>query len=426
MNDASLNRRNFLKGSSAVFAAGLAQGNPWFAHHRHDDTIRIGLIGCGGRGTGAVTNALNVEPNAKLVALCDAFPDRLQSSLENLRAGEHASRIAVDGDHQFTGFDGYKDLIASVDVVLLAATPHFRPRHLEAAVAAGKHVFCEKPVAVDAPGIHRVMEACRQAKEKGLSIVSGLCYRYDEPKIETQKRIHDGAVGDVVALQCTYNASGLWHRGSQADWAKWSDMEYQIRNWLYFTWLSGDHIAEQSIHSLDKILWARGDVAPAKVTASGGRIARTDPKYGNVFDHFNTVFEWDDGVKLFHSCRQWEGADTDVSDYVFGTKGTAAIQHHRISGENEWRFRGRPQFGMYDAEMAALFKSIHENAPINNGDYMCKSTLMAIMGRMSAYTGKSITWQQALDSKLDYTPAAYAWGQNEVEGVACPGRTQFV
>ena len=420
--DSSLDRRLFLKGTGAAAAAFAATGTAALAHNGGREEIRVGLVGCGGRGTGAAVNALKADPKAKLVAMGDAFADRLQRSRKNLQKSKNSAQVAVDDDHCFSGFDAYQKVIESCDVVLLCSTPHFRPKHLAAAIAAGKHVFCEKPVAVDAPGIRSVMETSRKAKEKGLNLVSGLCYRYHDAKQETIKRIHEGAVGDIVALQCTYNTGGLWHRGHKPEW---SDMEHQIRNWLYFTWLSGDHIAEQSIHSIDKILWAMGDVAPKKVTASGGRSTRTEEKYGNVYDHFNTVFEWEGGLRLFHSCRQWAGTDGDVSDYVYGTKGTALIQHHQIRGDNAWRFKGRPN-NMYDAEHRALFSAIREGRAINNGDYMCKSTLMAIMGRMAAYTGKTLTWEQALNSKQSLSPQSYTWGDLDKPVVAQPGKTPFV
>ena len=410
-------RRRFLKKTSTACLAAGALG-PIVGR---EPEIRVGLIGCGGRGSGAVVNALSAEPRARLVAMGDVFADRLESKLAALRRHETVGpRISVDEDHRFVGFDAYRSVIDASDVVILAETPHFRPRHLRAAIESGKHVFCEKPVAVDAPGVRSVMESSRMAAERGLSLVSGLCYRYQDAKREVIQRIRDGAIGEVVALQCTYNTGGLWHRGDRPEWSR---MEYQIRNWLYFTWLSGDHIVEQSIHSLDKVLWAMGDEAPVRVTASGGRSTRTDPKYGNVFDHFNTIFEWKSGVRLFHSCRQWAGADADVSDWVFGSGGTAGIQHHVIRGTKPWRFRGRPN-DMYLAEHQALFRSIREGEPINDGDYMCKSTLMAIMGRMSAYTGKTVTWERALASKHTLAPKRYAWTDEtpSIE-VARPGVT---
>ena len=392
--------------------------------HGNNDELRVGLIGCGGRGSGAAVNALQADPQAKLVAMGDVFPEPLAGSLNGLKRSQVADRVVVDEEHRFVGFDAYKKVIESCDVVLLAATPHFRPKHLRAAIEAGKHVFCEKPVAVDAPGVRSVMESAEMAKAKGLNLVSGLCYRYDEPKQELMKRLHDGAIGDFISAECTYDTGGLWHRGNNEEW---SELEYQLRNWLYFTWLSGDHIAEQSIHSLDKILWAMQDEAPVKVKASGGRIARTEEKYGNVFDHFNTVFEWANGVKLYHSCRQIQGADRNVSDFVYGTKGTAAIQSHVLDGPGplDWRWRGRTK-SMYDREHDALFAAIRAGEPINNGDYMCKATMMAIMGRMSAYTGKVVTWDMAWNSQLDLSPASYEWGPAPKCEVAVPGQTEFV
>ena len=418
-----VSRRQFIASSGAAVAStSLAPSLSAGVHIGGDEVIKVGLIGCGGRGTGAARQALKADASARLVAMGDAFIDRLEPSLNSIKNSDVGPQVVVDEEHKFTGFEAYKSVIDSVDVVLLCATPHFRPRHLRAAIEAGKHVFCEKPVAVDAPGVRHVMETCRMAKEKNLNVVSGLCYRYQDAKRDVIQKVHEGAVGDIVSLQCTYNTGFLWHRGRQPEW---SEMEYQLRNWLYWTWLSGDHIAEQSIHSLDKILWAMKDVPPAKVTASGGRIVRTDPKFGNIFDHFNTVFEWESGPKLFHSCRQWGGADADVSDYVFGTKGTAALQSHYVTGENEWRFRGRPS-DMYQQEHDEFFAAMRNGTPINNGDYMCKSTLMAIMGRMSAYTGKTITWEQALNSQLDLTPAEYAWGDIETRPVAQPGVAPFI
>jgi predicted dehydrogenase len=320
------------------------------------------------------------------------------------------------------GFDAYRGVIENSDVVLMASTPHFRPRHLRAAIEAGKHVFCEKPVAIDGPGLRSVMESSRMAKDQGLNLVSGLCYRYQFAKQETFQRIHDGAIGDITALQCTYDTGPLWHRGHQKSW---SPMEYQLRNWLYFTWLSGDHVAEQHIHSLDKVAWAMKDVPPTQCTASGGRIQRTEEKYGNVYDHFNSVLEWENGVKAFTSCRQWHGSATNVSDYAFGTKGTAALQSHKIIGETSWRYRSDEPDDMYQNEHDALFRAIRAGTPINNGTYMCQSTLIALMIRMSAYTGQTITWEQALHSEENLTPQTYAWGPVAAAPVAVPGVTKF-
>ena len=419
----NLSRRTFVKNTAGVLAgATLASYVTPLAYAAGSDVIRVGLIGCGGRGTGAAVNALQADEGVKIVALGDVFADHLARSRKNLENSDFADRVDVTDERSFTGFDAYKGVIAHSDVVILTTPPHFRPAHIEAAIEAGVHVFAEKPAAVDPAGVRRVIEATKRAQEKNLCFVSGFCYRYDQPKQELMARIHEGAIGDITALQCTYNTGALWHKGRNP---AWSDMEWQLRNWLYFTWLSGDHIAEQSCHSIDKTLWAMKDVPPAKCTASGGRIVRTSPDYGDVFDHFNSVFEWDGGVKCFHSCRQWAGADSDVSDYAFGTKGTAALQHHRISGENEWRFKGKPE-NMYVREHRALFGALRKGEVLNNGDYMYKSTLMAIMARMSAFTGKTITWQQALESKLDLTPPSYEFGPLPVGPIAQPGQTKFI
>ncbi|MBC8327524.1 MAG: Gfo/Idh/MocA family oxidoreductase [Planctomycetes bacterium] len=426
-------RRSFLRQGGLATSAALCAGAQLpasaasLAGFGARETLRVGLVGCGGRGSGAAANALNADPDTQLVALGDAFADQLRSSLNNLRASDFGDRVVVDDEHQFVGFDAYKHVIDSCDVVILATSPHFRPLHMEYAVQKGVHLFVEKPVAVDAKGVKRVLEACRVAKQKGLSVVSGLCYRYQFAKQATFERLLGGAIGDITALDCTYNTGTLWHKGTRADNPKWSEMEYQMRNWLYFTWLSGDHIAEQHIHSLDKVMWAMGDTPPAKITASGGRIQRTDPKWGHIYDHFNSVFEWDSGVKAFSSCRQMAGCSTNVSDFAYGTKGVAELQSHRIRGADKWRWRGDGPDDMYQNEHDALFRSIRAGEPISrDGDYMCKSTMLAIAGRMAAYTGQTITWDQAMNSELDLSPPAYDWIELEDVPVAIPGVTKFV
>lgn len=419
-------RRDFIRTSgAAAFAATAGLSIAKGAYANESDVLRVGLIGCGGRGTGAARQALLADPNTRLVAMGDAFADQIEGSLNKLKDSELKDRVQVDPDHMFSGFDNYKGVIDACDVVVMAAPPAFRPAQLKAAVEAGKHVFCEKPVAVDAPGIHSVLETCRLAKEKNLSVVSGLCYRYQFAKQATMQRIHDGALGEILNMQTTYNTGGLWHKGDKPEWSR---MEYQMRNWLYFDWLSGDHINEQHIHSLDKIGWAMGDVYPVRVTSSGGRAVRIDPKYGNIYDHFNSVYEWENGVKCFSSCRQWESTSTDVSDYVIGTKGVASIQDHTIAGRDgsSWAYEGEGPDDMYQNEHDALFAAIRKGEPINNGEYMCNSTLMAIMGRMSAYTGKTLTRDQVLNSTLDLMPAKLAWGDHEVNPIARPGITEFV
>jgi predicted dehydrogenase len=418
-------RRRFLKESSLTLAGAALASLPSGVHAGSSETLKIGLIGCGGRGTGAASQALSADPNVKLVALGDAFPDRLQASLKELQSDETlAKKIEVPAEQCFVGFDAYKQVLAApVDVVLLTTPPHFRPIHFKAAVDAGKHIFAEKPVAVDAPGIRAVMDACREAREKNLAVVSGLCYRYEHAKQETIKRVHEGAVGEILALQTSYNTGYLWKRDRQPGW---SDMEWQLRNWLYFTWLSGDHIVEQHVHSLDKMAWALSDQYPVKATGLGGRQVRTSPAYGNIFDHHAVVFEYANGVKCFSYCRQQEGCAKDVSDHIIGTKGVCDLMRHSISGEHAWQLsKQSPKDDMYQNEHDELFKSIRAGMPINNGDYMCKSSLMGIMGRMATYTGQVITWEQALNSRQDLSPKEYAFGSLPMPPVALPGITKF-
>ena len=421
-------RRDFLKSSSALAVGGTLAGSLGIAQSAHaagGDVLRVGLIGSGGRGRGAAKDALSADPNVKLVAIGDAFADRAQDGLNDLlKIKQFADRIDVPRERLFSGFDAYKKVIESgVDVVLLTTPPHFRPEHLKAAIAADKHVFCEKPVAVDAPGVRSVLETCKAAKQKNLAVVSGLCWRYHAGMQATFDKIADGALGDIVTLQCNYLTSQLWHRGRNP---KWSDMEYQIRNWLYFTWLSGDHNVEQHIHSLDKMAWVMGDEPPKYCYGSGGRSQRTEDKFGHIFDHHAVVYEYANGVKCFAQTRQMDGCFREVKDYVMGTKGTCSVMDHYIKGETNWRFKRRP-INMYRAEHEAMFASIRDGKPINNGEYMSKSTLMAIMGRMATYTGQKITWEQAMNSQENLSPSRYEWGNVDVpQPIAIPGKTSLV
>jgi predicted dehydrogenase len=422
----SSSRRDFLKSGSAAVLAGTFLAESLAVTQRvfaaGSDVIRIGLIGCGGRGTGAAVQALSADQNVRLVAMGDAFADKLQNSLAALKKEAVGDRVAVDSEHQYVGFDAYQKVIDSgVDVVLLTSPPHFRPAHLKAAIAAGKHVFAEKPVAVDAPGIRSVLATCEEAKQKNLAVVSGLCWRYHNGMRATFKQVHEGGVGDIVAIQATYHTGTLKKYPRQPSW---SDMEFQLRNWNGFTWLSGDFNVEQHVHSLDKVAWAMRDETPVKATGVGGRQARTGAESGHVYDHFTVVYEYANGVKAFASCRQQDGCDNDVSDYVLGTKGTCDVFKHRIKGDKNWKYDGA-QNNMYQTEHDELFASIRAGQPINNGEYMCKSTMMAILGRMSAYTGKTLTWEQAMNSSEVLGPTKYDWGSMDTPLVATPGVTQF-
>lgn len=419
-------RRSFLKTTTAAAIGGsvaATMSSAAMVHAAGSDTIKVGLIGCGGRGSGAAVNAMGADKNAKLVAIADVFPDVLDRA-KRVLGQQLGQQYAVKDDSAFHGFDAYKQMMATdVDVVLLCTPPHFRPLHLRAAVEAGKHIFCEKPVAVDAPGVRSCMESSEMAAKKGLSLVSGLCWRYDYGVRETMKRIQDGAIGDIVSIQENYLAGVLWHRGRKPEW---SEMEYQMRNWLYFTWLSGDHNVEQHIHSLDKAMWLMGDKAPKHCFGIGGRQVRTGEQWGNIFDHHAVCYEWENGVKTFAYTRQMADCFNETEDYVYCTKGRASILAHEVtSGSDTWRYKGdKPS--MYDVEHVELFASIRAGKPINNGDYMNKSTMMAIMGRMATYTGKKITWEQAINSKENLSPAKYEWGNVAIPEVPMPGQTKFV
>lgn len=427
-------RRDFLKQTTTLATAGSIAatfGAIPSVHAQGSETVNVALIGCGGRGSGAAINAMKADPSNRLTVMCDLFPDRLNQAKQGL-SRQLDKQFEVKDDTSFSGFDGYKRVMDSdAKVVLLCTTPHFRPLHLKAAIDAGKHVFCEKPVAVDAPGVRSVMKTSEEAKQKGLALVSGLCWRYDLGVRETIKRIQDGAIGDIIAIQENYLAGTLWHRGTRAEHPDWSEMEYQMRNWMYYTWLSGDHNVEQHIHSLDKALWLMGDQPPLHATGLGGRQVRTGEQWGNVFDHHAVVYEWANGVRVFAYTRQMDKCKNETEDIIFGTKGQARVIKHEItSGGETWRYRGEKP-SMYDVEHAELFKSIRDNKPINNGQYMCYSTLLAIMGRMATYTGQVITWEQAFNSTESLVPDNLTWNTEppvkpDADGwypVAIPGTT---
>jgi len=425
-NGTAATRRDFLKsGAVAVVGSTLAaQSNLSFgAFAGGSDVLKIGLVGCGGRGGGAAVNALEADPNVKLVALADLFEDRLKAAVNNLQNSQFKDRVDIPAERQFTGWDAYKKILETdIDIVLLATPPNFRPEQIKAAIAAGKHVFAEKPVAVDAPGVHSVMATCMEAAKKNLAVVSGLCWRYDPEKRATLQQVLDGGVGDIIAIQATYNTGTLKQFPRKPEW---SDMEWQLRNWQHFTWTSGDFNVEQHIHSLDNVAWAMRDQTPVRCTGTGGRQARQGAESGHIYDHFNVVYEYANGVKAFCNCRQMDGTSNDVSDHIFGTKGTCDVFKHRITGEKNWKYTGN-KANMYVVEHQEMIASIRAGKPINNGDYMCKSTMMAIMGRMSAYTGQTLTWEQAFNSKQNLSPTTMEFGPLPMPPVAVPGITEFV
>ncbi len=398
--------------------------------------LKIGIIGCGGRGTGAAEQAIKADKDVVLWAAGDMYTDRLESCLEGLSKSENSDadqkkRLMVAPERRFIGFDAYQKVLASgVDLVILTTPPGFRPTHFKAAVDAGKHVFLEKPVAVDGPGLRTVIEAAAAAKAKKLAVVCGFCWRYNSGMRAMFQQINSGAIGDIVTVHTTYHTGTLSPRPRKDDW---TDMDFQLRNWWHFTWLSGDHIVEQAVHSIDRLSWATGDRTPTKATCLGGRAARTGAESGHVFDHFSVIYEYEDGMRAFHSCRQIDGCPSDNTDYVYGTKGRAVVEGWRPqyetfdrSGKSTWKFEHPESIvDMYQVEHNELFASIRKGEPIWNGDLMVHSTGMALLGRMAAYTGQTITFQQMLESKESLLPAKLEAGPLATPAVAIPGKTKF-
>ncbi|MEM9368595.1 MAG: Gfo/Idh/MocA family oxidoreductase [Planctomycetota bacterium] len=410
-------RRSFLKQAAGTAAACSALSST--AHAAGDEgPIKVGLVGCGGRGTGAAVNALNADPRVKITALADLFSPSIERCISSL-SRRYAERMDVPLEHRFTGFDSYKGLLGTdIDVVLLASPPHYRPDHMEAAVEAGKHIFCEKPVAVDPVGVRRVEASSKLASDLGLNLVSGLCWRYAQGMVETVERIHDGQIGDIISTQADYLTNALW---TKVKTPEMSEMEYQCFNWYNYTWLSGDHIVEQFIHSLDKALWLRHDEPPVRAYGLGGRQRRHEVLNGDIYDHFAVVYEWADGTRTYANTRQIRGCMNQTEDFVFGTQGSAKLIRHQIEGQDPWRCKG-DEVQMHQQEQNEFFKALRgERDPINNGDYMCKSTLLAILGREVCYSGKEITWDEISASPQDLRPASYAWGDAPEVVVKQPG-----
>jgi myo-inositol 2-dehydrogenase/D-chiro-inositol 1-dehydrogenase len=421
-NSNGSSRRTFLKQSTAAMVGGTlaaTMAGARSAHAAGSDTLKVGLVGCGGRGMGAANNAMAADENVQLTALADLFADKVEEARTQL-SKQVGSKYQVPEDHCFAGFDAYKQLLETdVDVVLLCTTPHYRPVQLRAAVEAGKHIFCEKPVAVDPVGVRSVLDTSELAAKKGRNLVSGLCWRYDHGVRATIGKILDGAIGDITAIHENYLTGTLWYRQPKPDWTQ---MEDQNRNWYYYTWLSGDHIVEQFIHSLDKALWLMGDNPPLKCFGLGGRQVRTEAKWGNIYDHHSVCYEWPNGVKTFAYTRQMKAVFTQVEDFIVGTKGHAEVLAHSINGE---RVFPRKKPNMYLVEHEELFQAIRKGEAINNGKYMSYSTMLAIMGREACYTGQEITWEQAMNSQQRLGPTEYKWGDVEAQPVAMPGVTRF-
>ncbi len=419
-----MTRRDFIKTTSVASMATLAAAVSGSSGRcaGGSDAIRIGVIGCGGRGTGAAINAVNSAPGVEILALFDPFQDRIDKSLKTLLEKVPAA-VKVKPETCFTGLEGYKKLLAikNINYIVMAAPPGFRPIHLKAAVEAGKNVFMEKPVAVDPLGVRSVIASSELAAKKGLAIVAGTQRRHQKSYLELLKRIHDGAIGEVIGGQCYWNQGELWVIKQTPEM---SDMEWQCRNWLYFSWTSGDHIVEQHVHNIDVVNWAFG-ATPVKVMGMGGRQVRTAPEYGNIFDHFAVEFEYPNGARVMSMCRQTPGCADRVEEKIVGTKGHA-FGYGEIAGPNAWKFEG-DEPDPYVVEHTDLIASIRDGKPLNEGKRIAESTLCAIMGRMSAYTGRAISWDWAMNaSKLDLTPAKFEFGPNPVDPVAVPGQTPLV
>jgi myo-inositol 2-dehydrogenase / D-chiro-inositol 1-dehydrogenase len=434
----STSRRDFLRTSGAATASLMAA--PFVLTGRAaqlspGDTIKLGLIGCGGRGNGAAADAMVADGNTVLHAMGDLEMGKIDVGLKEIAKGTEATRMQVPAERRFVGIDAFEKVIASgVDVVILATPPGFRPQHFKAAVEAGKHAFLEKPVATDVAGVKMVRAGSEEAKRKGLGVQSGFCWRANTSRIDFFKRIHDGAIGDVRALYHTYLAGPVKPmRPASARPAGMSDVEWQVRNWYNFVWLSGDGLVEQAIHSIDKMMWAMKDVPPLKCTAVGGR--QIPNHEGNIYDHMEVNYEWANGTRGFMAQRQIAGCHSETKDTIIGTKGTGLLGGRppvAIIGENAWRYQGEESesqmFGkMYQNEHASFLRSIRDGKPINDGEHMCNSTLVAIMGRIAAYTGQEITWEQMLASQERLVPEKLMWDmQLPITPLAVPGKTKFI
>ncbi len=428
MDKSGFSRRDFIKTSAASVAALSVAGRMYAAG---SDTIRVGLIGCGGQGTRDLISCVNSTPGVEIVALGDLFKDRLEESLAKLRTDVPAA-VKVTPDKCFVGFDAYKRVLATeVQMVLLVAPPHWRAQHFQAAVEAGKHVFMEKPAGVDPKGIRSMIQTAELAQQKKLSVVAGTQRRHSKKYQETIRRIHEGQIGDIVAGQ------GYWNGGDMLGYWQWwdkenrSDMEWQCRSWPWFTWTSGDHIVEQHVHNLDVLNWAL-QAHPVQCVGMGGRAVRN---LGNIYDHFAVEFEYPNGVRVASMCRQINGSTDRIAERVVGTKGVADVDQGVIAGEKPFRFFRDDSELTYEEqdpdhyvqEMADLIASIRNGTPINEGRNVAESTMNAIMGRMSAYTGRALKWDWAMNaSKQDLTPPKYDWIDLPVEPVAIPGKTPLV
>lgn len=425
------NRRDFVRNSTlAAVGTGLAANLVVPGRTNAAPVtgkIRIGLIGCGGRGTGATVQALNADSNVELWAMGDVFPEQIEKSRKNVQAQfeKDPVRVQVDPDRQFVGLDAYEKVLDSgIDLVLIATPGGFRPYHLRAAVAAGKHIFCEKPMAVDPHGIRIVMAAVKEAKRKKLALRAGFNMRFQPAYREAMKRIQDGDIGEIRSIY----ASRMSNRLARFDGIRkpdQSDLEYQLRNWHYFSWLSGDLILEITVHSIDKIAWAMNDIAPARVIASGARHQQT---LGDIWDQFDVTYEYPNGVIAVLKTRYMTGCFNEHKDVIIGSKGRCELGwgSAKITGTTSWRYQG-PKVSSHQVEHDELYADIRQGIIPNDGDRMANSTLMGIAGRMAAYTGREVTWEKALASKLKTMPDNVNWDMNIPNPEpARPGYTKLI
>lgn len=421
-------RRDFLKTTGAIGGALVAGFPAILSGAPAANALKVGLVGCGGRGTGAAAEALKADDYAELTAMADVFPEKIEASLAELRQAS-ADKVKVEPSRQFVGLDAFEKVIASgVDVVILATPPGFRPIHLKAAVEAGKHIFCEKPASTDAPGVRSVLQSVKVAEQKNLSLVAGFCWRYSNYIQATFEQVHSGALGDILAYYATYYTNPVKPMPPSSERpAGMSDVEWQVKNWYNFSWLCGDSVVEQAVHSVDKIAWAMGDKPPVSCVAVGGR--QIPAEDGNIYDHFEVNYVYPNGVRAFLASRQIENCYNENSDYIIGTKGTCTIgrgPNPRITGEKGWTYQGAKN-DMYQAEHDALFASVRQGKPINNGQRLATSTLLAIMGRMAAYTGQEVTWEEALNSQESLFPARLEWNMSHpVHPMPRPGITKLI
>lgn len=425
-------RREFLRTTAGIGAAAMTPAMASAFARGRLSTVKVGLVGCGGRGTGAAVQALKADPGSMFWAMGDLSESRVSSCLGHVEeAVAEPEKIDVPDERKFVGFDAYQRVIDSgVDVVLLCTPPAFRPEQVAAAIAANKHVFCEKPVAVDAPGVRSVLESARRARDAGLSLMSGFCWRYQDQMREVFGKVLDGGIGRVRSMQCTYNTTG-WVQ-PQPMQEGWSETEFQVRNWHYFHPISGDHIVEQAVHAIDWINWAMGGEMPVRCTAVGGRMTRPDlPETGNVWDNFAATFEFKDGARANHMCRHWPNTPADNTAYLIGTAGDCRVMPwrgvHVISrdgGKADWKGSAAGN-DMYQREHDELFAAIRSGEPINDGEMMANSTMLAIMARQAAYTGQAVTWEQMMASEENLNPEPWGWGDRARPTVAVPGETRF-